>query len=59
MKDSINTKTNQQLLDVLLRETAKARNELRCAEGDLEKANRRVNFLLVLANELIHRSKEQ
>lgn len=53
--DVINTKTDEELLKSLLSEIAKARNEVRCAAKDLDKANSRLGFLLVLANSLIDR----
>lgn len=53
--DIIDNKTDQELLESLLAEIAKAKNELRCAKGDLDKAQSRIGFLIVLANELISR----
>ena len=53
--DIINTKTDEELLKSLLSEIAKARNEVSCAARDLDKANRRMSFLIMLANSLIDR----
>lgn len=53
--DIINTKTDEELLRSLLSEIAKARNEVNCAARDLEKANSRMGFLIMLANSLIDR----
>lgn len=53
--DIIDNKTDRELLESLLAEIAKAKNELRCARGDLDKAQSRIGFLIVLANELINR----
>lgn len=53
--DIIDNKTDQELLASLLAEIAKAKNELRCARGDLDKAQSRISFLIVIANELISR----
>ena len=53
--DIINTKTDEELLKSLLSEIAKARNEVNCAARDLDKANRRMSFLIMLANSLIDR----
>lgn len=53
--DIINTKTDEELLQSLLSEIAKARNEVSCAARDLDKANRRLGFLVMLANSLIDR----
>jgi hypothetical protein len=54
--DILDKKTNQELLQSLIGELAKARNEIKCASGDLEKANSRLSFLLVVANTMINRS---
>ena len=53
--DIINTKTDEELLKSLLSEIAKARNEVNCAAKDLNKANNRLSFLIMLANSLIDR----
>ena len=53
--DLLNTKTDAELLESLLSEIAKSRNEVNCAMKDLNKANSRLGFLLVLANSLIDR----
>jgi hypothetical protein len=51
----LDNKSDKDLLDSLLAEIAKARNEIKCARGDLEKAQSRLGFLVVVANELINR----
>jgi hypothetical protein len=53
--DVLDNKTDKELLESLVAEIAKATNELRCAKGDLDKAQGRIKFLLVLAHELINR----
>lgn len=53
--DILENKSNQELYESLLAEAAKARNELACAQRDLNKAQSRLSFILVLANELINR----
>jgi hypothetical protein len=53
--DILDKKTNDELHRSLLAEVAKANNEVRCARNDLEKASNRLNFTLVLVNELINR----
>lgn len=53
--DLLDRKTNQELIQTLLAESAKARNELNCAQADINKAQSRLSFLLVIANELIKR----
>lgn len=56
--DILDKKTTDELYHSLLGEVAKARNELNCARGDLDKANSRLSFLLVVVNELINRKKD-
>lgn len=54
--DILDNKSDDDLIKSLLAETAKAKNEMDCAQRDLQKANGRLNFNLVLINELINRS---
>jgi len=56
--DVLKTKSNEELLLSLLAEVAKAQNELRCAKADIEKAQNRIRFVLVLTNELINRKED-
>lgn len=56
--DILDTKNDRELLYSLLAELAKARNELNCARGDIDKINSRIGFLLVTANKLIERLKD-
>ena len=56
--DILDSKSDKELLQSLLAETAKARNELSCAKRDLDKAQSRLNFLIVLANEMINREND-
>lgn len=56
--DVLDNKTDKQLLESFIAEIAKATNELKCARGDLEKAQSRIKFLLVLAHTLIERQKD-
>lgn len=58
MKDLLDTKSDRELEESLLAEVAKASAELRCARNDLEKANNRLKFLLVVINKLIKRQKD-
>ena len=53
--DVLDNKTDKELLQSLVAEIAKCTNELKCARGDLEKAQGRIKFLLVLSHELINR----
>lgn len=53
--DLLDSKTDKALIESLLQEIAKASNEIACARKDLEKANSRIRFLLVLTHKLIER----
>lgn len=53
--DVLDSKTDRQLLESLVAEIAKATNEIRCAKADIDKAQSRIKFLLVLAHALIER----
>jgi hypothetical protein len=53
--DILKSKTDTALLQSLIAEVAKARNELGCAEADIKKATGRISFLVALVNELINR----
>ena len=57
--DVLDKKTTTELISSLLGELAKATNELRCARGDVEKIQNRLNFGIVLVNELIKRQGDQ
>tara|TARA_X000001382_G_C3152695_1_gene173486 strand:+ start:413 stop:595 length:183 start_codon:yes stop_codon:yes gene_type:complete len=50
---------NNQLHHTIIKEVAKARNEMKCAESDLKKANSRLGFLIVIANELLTRTDKK
>jgi hypothetical protein len=56
--DLLDSKTDEELLRSLLAETAKAKNEVRCAQADLQKATNRLNFVVMLANRLINRQQD-
>lgn len=56
--DVLDNKTDEQVLKSLLAETAKAKNEIDCAQRDINKATGRLNFSLVLINELIDRKED-
>jgi hypothetical protein len=53
--DILKDKTDKQLLESLIQEIAKATNEVKCARTDLDKAQSRIKFLLVLAHEMLDR----
>ena len=56
--DLIDKKSDLELLQSLLAEMAKANNEIKCAQADLNKAQNRLKFLLLLANTLIDRTQD-
>jgi hypothetical protein len=56
--DIIDNKDDTELLESLIAEIAKATNEIKCARGDLEKAQSRIKFLLVLAHTMLNRQKD-
>jgi hypothetical protein len=54
----LDKKSDRELLQSLLAEMAKANNEIKCAQNDLNKAQNRMKFLLLLANILIDRQED-
>ena len=50
--------SDKQLTETLIAEIAKATNELKCAKADIDKAQSRIRFLLVVAHTLIERQKD-
>lgn len=53
--DILDSKSDEELLQSLVAEIAKAQNEIKCAQADLSKAQSRIRFLLVLTHTLINR----
>ena len=53
--DVLDRKTDRELLQSAVAELAKSKNELNSAQKDLQKADSRIRFLLVLAHKLIDR----
>lgn len=51
----LENKSDEEIVASLLSESAKAKNELKCAKADIEKAESRLSFCLVLINTLIER----
>lgn len=51
-------KSNIELLQSIIAEMAKMSNELKCSQQDISKAQSRLTFLLVTANEMINRIKD-
>jgi hypothetical protein len=56
--DILDSKSDSELLQSLIAEIAKATNEIKCAKGDIEKAQSRLKFILVVAHTMIHRQKD-
>lgn len=57
--DLLENKTDKELQQSLIAELAKAINEIKCARGDLEKANGRIKFLMAVVYELMNRQGDQ
>lgn len=53
--DVIDNKSDKQLLESLIAEVAKATNEIKCAKGDIEKAQSRIRFINMVLHTLIDR----
>ena len=53
--DVIDDKNDKELIESLIAEVAKANNELKCARGDIEKAQGRIKFATMLLHKLIDR----
>jgi hypothetical protein len=53
--DVIDNKNDKQLLESLIAEVAKASNEIKCARGDIEKAQSRIRFINMVLHTLIDR----
>lgn len=56
--DILDSKNDKDLLLSLLAEVAKATNELKCAQADLQKAQSRLGFVLAITNTLIDRKED-
>jgi hypothetical protein len=56
--DFLHNKSDSELLKSLLAEAAKATNEVKCAQGDLVKAQGRLQFTLAVLNTLINRKED-
>jgi hypothetical protein len=56
--DILDSKNDKELLQSLIAESAKITNELKCAKGDIEKAQSRIRFLMVIAHTMINRQKD-
>jgi hypothetical protein len=51
----IDSKNDTQLLQSIIAESAKAINEIKCANNDLAKAKNRLRFCVMLANTMLNR----
>lgn len=56
--DILDNKTDTELLQSALAEVAKANNEIKCAQNDINKAQSRLKFVVMLCNNLINRKKD-
>lgn len=59
LMDVLETKTDRELLQSVLAETAKALNEVNCAVKDCNKARNRLTFEIAVVNELLNRSTDK
>jgi len=55
MIEVINQKSDKELVQSLVGEIAKAKNEISCAEADIRKAKGLLHFLIVVVNDLLNR----
>jgi hypothetical protein len=53
--DVIDKKSDKELIESLIAEIAKASNEIKCAKGDIEKAQSRIRFANLVLHTLIDR----
>ena len=54
--DVLKTKTDKELLQSILAESAKCLNEVNCSVKDVNKARNRLTFQLAIVNELLNRN---
>ena len=57
--DIIKDKSTPDLVASILAEVAKCKNEISCAQVDIQKAGSRLNFALVMLNEIINRENNK
>jgi hypothetical protein len=57
--DVLEQKTRRELIQSLLAEIAKTKNEIKCAQADLTKATNRLGFSLLVLNKLINREEDK
>lgn len=56
--DVLDSKTEKEILQSVIAESAKATAEIKTARNDIEKAQNRLKFVLMLAHKLIDRKKD-
>jgi hypothetical protein len=56
--DILDKLSENELTQTLIAELAKATNEIKCAKADIDKAQSRLRFILVVAHELINRKED-
>jgi hypothetical protein len=55
--DILASKSDTELVQSLLAEVAKSRNEIKCAQEDIRKATSRLGFCIAILNEIINRQE--
>jgi hypothetical protein len=58
MTDLIDSKTDEEIYQSIVAEAAKATAETKDARADIEKVQKRIQFILMLAHKLIDRKKD-
>lgn len=56
--DILDKLSDKELTQTMIAEIAKATNEIKCAKADIDKAQSRIRFLLVVAHTLIERQED-
>lgn len=56
--DILDKLSDLELTQTLIAELAKATNEIKCAKADIDKAQSRLRFILVVAHEMINRKED-
>jgi len=56
--DILDKLSENELTQTLIAEIAKATNEIKCDRADIDKAQSRLRFILVVAHELINRKED-
>jgi hypothetical protein len=56
--DILDSKTDKEILESVIAETAKASAEIKTAQSDIDKAKNRLKFVLMLAHKMINRKKD-